>query len=204
MQDILYDELAVRTSVELNLVFSRPFNFSRQAFIIALRVYPARVSEYQHRLTPPRRPRDRPMSHKPQSNSSVPLRWHRSLQMAPRVIRLQCLRSMPRSALFHYCYPRRVHLDLQTTSIQEAIAEFNANVIAIADLHARSLNALSERDSAANHSRLAELAESTRTLSNAPSKRIKGLKVQPGGASMQDAEIRKNRVRPVHNDVTET
>lgn len=97
--------------------------------------------------------------------------------------------------------------DLQTTSIQESIVEFNANVTAVADLHARSLNALSDQDSAANHARLAELTESTRALSNALSKRIKALKVQPGGASMQDAEIRKNRVRLrrlVRNDVTKT
>lgn len=120
---------------------------------------------------------------------------------------LPCLDFMPKCALFHCCCPRRVNLDLQTTSIQESIVEFNANVTAVADLHARSLNALSDQDSAANHARLAELTESTRALSNALSKRIKALKVQPGGASMQDAEIRKNRVRLrrlVRNDVTKT
>ena len=108
------------------------------------------------------------------------------------------------------CHPRHarhVDLDRQTASIQESIADFDANVTAIADLHARSLNALSEQDSAANHSRLAELTESTRALSNSLSNRIKALKSQPGGASPQDAEIRKNRVRPRrpnHNDVIET
>lgn len=69
------------------------------------------------------------------------------------------------------------------------------------------MNALSEQDSAANHSRLAELTESTRALSNALSKRIQALNVHPAGASAQDAEIRKNRVRlrrPDHNDVTDT
>lgn len=114
---------------------------------------------------------------------------------------------MPRCVLFRCCYVHRVDLDLQTTSIEESIVEFSANVTAIADLHARSLNALSEQDSAANHSRLADLTESTRALSNALSKRIKALKSQPGGASMQDAEIRKNRVRlrhPNRNGVIET
>lgn len=83
---------------------------------------------------------------------------------------------------------------LQTASIQESIADFDANVTAIADLNARSLNALSEEDSAANHARLAELTESTRALSSALSNRLKALKVQPSGAGPQDAEIRKNRV----------
>ncbi|KAF8136695.1 t-SNARE [Boletus edulis] len=92
----------------------------------------------------------------------------------------------------------------ETTSIQESIAEFDTNVTAIADLNARSLNALSERDSAANHSRLAELTESTRALSNALSKRIKALKVQPGSASAQDVEIRKNRITLVHGKFVET
>lgn len=102
---------------------------------------------------------------------------------------------------------RRVDLDLQTASIQESIADFDSNVTAIADLHARSMNALSEQDSAANHARLAELTEATRALSNALSKRIQALKVQPAGAGAQDTEIRKNRVRlrcPDHNDVTAT
>ena len=102
---------------------------------------------------------------------------------------------MPRCAVFHCRRVRCVDPALQTTSIQESIAEFDASVTAIADLHARSLNALSEQDSAANHARLAELTESTRALSNALSKRIQALKVRPGGASTQDAEIRKNRVR---------
>lgn len=95
----------------------------------------------------------------------------------------------------HWCYVRLIDLDRQTTSIQESIAQFDANITAIADLHARSLNAFSEQDSLANHTRLAELTESTRALSNTLSKRIQALKIQPGGASAQDAEIRKNRVR---------
>ncbi|KAG8217810.1 hypothetical protein J3R82DRAFT_5974 [Butyriboletus roseoflavus] len=98
----------------------------------------------------------------------------------------------------------RVDPHLQTTSIEESIAEFSANVTAIADLHARSLNALSEQDSAANSSRLAELTESTRALSNALSNRIKALKVHSGGASVRDAEIRKNRITLVHGKFLET
>ncbi|KAF8557234.1 t-SNARE [Imleria badia] len=92
----------------------------------------------------------------------------------------------------------------ETATIQESIAEFDANITAVADLHARSLNALSEQDSAANHSRLAELTESSRALSNALSNRIKALKIQPGGASPQDAEIRKNRITLVHGKFVET
>lgn len=92
----------------------------------------------------------------------------------------------------------------ETTAIQESIAEFDASVTAIADLHARSMNALSEQDSAANHSRLAELTESIRALSNALSKRIQALKIQPGGAGAQDAQIRKNRITLVHGKFVET
>ncbi|KAN0076988.1 t-SNARE [Tylopilus felleus] len=92
----------------------------------------------------------------------------------------------------------------ETTSIQEFIAQFDANITAIADLHARSLNAFSEQDSLANHTRLAELTESTRALSNTLSKRIQALKIQPGGASAQDAEIRKNRITLLHGKFVET
>lgn len=180
--------------------------------LAALRVCPvSRRQHPRHATHIPRRPRDRPMPRRPQSKCSASLR---SLPMALRMarfylrprIRLPCLHFMPRCVLFHRCHVPRVDLDLQTTSIEESIVEFNANVTAVADLHARSLNALSDHDSAANHSRLAQLTESTRALSNALSKRIKALKVQPGGVSMQDAEIRKNRVRlrrPNHNGDTE-
>jgi len=92
----------------------------------------------------------------------------------------------------------------ETASIQEFIADFDANVTAIADLHARSLNALSEQDSAANHARLAELTESTRGLSNALSNRIKVLQVQPPGTGPQDAEIRRNRITLLHGKFVET
>ncbi|KAI9571237.1 t-SNARE [Boletus coccyginus] len=93
---------------------------------------------------------------------------------------------------------------VETASIQESIADFDANVTAIADLHARSMNALSEQDAAANHARLAELTEATRALSNALSKRIQALKVQPAGAGAQDTEIRKNRITLVHGKFVET
>ncbi|KAF9246216.1 t-SNARE [Melanogaster broomeanus] len=92
----------------------------------------------------------------------------------------------------------------EVTSIQEEIAQFDANVNAIADLHARSLNALSEQDSATNTSQLVELTESTRALSNGLSKRIKALQVSAPGSSRQDAEIRKNRITLVHGKFVET
>lgn len=166
--------------------------------LAALRV--CKRCDRRHATDTPPRPSDRQSPPSPRSNCSA----SRPPMTPPRT--RPCLHSMPRCALFR-CHARRVDLALQTTSIQESIAEFDANVTAIADLHARSLNALSEQDSAANHSRLAELTESTRAHSNALSKRIQALKVRPGGASTQDAEIRKNRVRlrrPNHNHVTET
>lgn len=144
------------------------------------------------------RPRDRPMPRQPPSKCSASVH---SLPTAPRMTRIHRLRihlpwlhSMLRCAFFHCCYVPSCRPHLQTTAIEQSIAEFNANVTAITDLHAHSMNALSDQDSAANHSRLAELTESTRALSNALSNRIKALKVNAGGASTRDAEIRKNRV----------
>ncbi|KAF9227551.1 t-SNARE, partial [Gyrodon lividus] len=92
----------------------------------------------------------------------------------------------------------------EVTSIQEAISQFDAHVTAIADLHARSLNVLSEQDSVTNTSRLTELTESTRALSNGLSQRIKALQAPIRNSSRQDAEIRKNRITLVHGKFVET
>ncbi|KIK98856.1 hypothetical protein PAXRUDRAFT_823410 [Paxillus rubicundulus Ve08.2h10] len=92
----------------------------------------------------------------------------------------------------------------EVTSIQEAISQFDSHVTAIADLHARSMNTLSEQDSAANTSRLAELTESTRALSTGLSRRIKALQAPIRSSTRQDAEIRKNRITLVHGKFVET
>jgi syntaxin 1B/2/3 len=100
-----------------------------------------------------------------------------------------------RSPLTGLIYIRSTNCsDVQVTSIQEAISQFDANVNAIANLHARSLDALSEQDSATNTSQLDKLTESTRALSNEISKRIKALQAPVPSIRRQDAEIRKNRV----------
>ncbi|KIO06481.1 hypothetical protein M404DRAFT_484466 [Pisolithus tinctorius Marx 270] len=91
----------------------------------------------------------------------------------------------------------------EVTSIQEAISQFNANIATISDLHARSLNALSEQESESNASRLAELTNATRTLSNEISRRIKALQTPVSGISRNDAEIRKNRITLVHGKFVE-
>ncbi|KAG6331662.1 hypothetical protein ID866_7429 [Astraeus odoratus] len=96
------------------------------------------------------------------------------------------------------------HARLQVTAIQDAISQFDFNVTTIADLHARSLNALSDHESAANASRLAELTDSTRALSNSLSARIKALQTPTGGLSRNDAEIRKNRITLVHGKFIST
>ncbi|KIJ68965.1 hypothetical protein HYDPIDRAFT_23836 [Hydnomerulius pinastri MD-312] len=92
----------------------------------------------------------------------------------------------------------------EVTSIQEGVTQFDQNVTAIADLHARSLNALSEQDSEANASRIEELTQSTRALSNGLAKRIKALQTPVRGSSKQDAQIRKNRITLVHGKFVET
>ncbi|KIM55868.1 hypothetical protein SCLCIDRAFT_133743 [Scleroderma citrinum Foug A] len=91
----------------------------------------------------------------------------------------------------------------EITAIQDSISQFNASITAISDLHARSLNALSDQESSANASRLDELTESTRTLSNGLSKRIKALQAPVRGLSRNDAEIRKNRITLVHGKFVE-
>ncbi|KAI5990582.1 t-SNARE [Pisolithus marmoratus] len=91
----------------------------------------------------------------------------------------------------------------EVTSIQQSISQFNANIANIADLHARSLNALSEEQSTANTSQLAELTDSTRALSNDLSRRIKALQTPISGITRNDAEIRKNRITLVHGKFVE-
>ncbi|KAH7889283.1 t-SNARE [Phlebopus sp. FC_14] len=92
----------------------------------------------------------------------------------------------------------------EISSIQESISQFDSYVNAITDLHARSLNALSEADAASNTAKLAELTESTRALSNGLAKRVEALQKPVKGISKQDAEIRKNRITLVHGKFVET
>ncbi|KAI6036114.1 t-SNARE [Pisolithus microcarpus] len=92
---------------------------------------------------------------------------------------------------------------LRRTSIQDSISQFNANISTISDLHARSLNALSEQETAANTSRLSELSDSTRALSNELSTRIKALQTPVSGLTRNDSEIRKNRITLVHGKFVE-
>ncbi|KAL4068035.1 t-SNARE [Scleroderma yunnanense] len=91
----------------------------------------------------------------------------------------------------------------EITAIQDLISQFDSNITAISDLHARSLNALSDQESEKNASRLAEVTESTRTLSNDLSRRIKALQTPVRGISRNDAEIRKNRITLVHGKFIE-
>lgn len=91
----------------------------------------------------------------------------------------------------------------EIASIQDSISQFNANISTISDLHARSLNALSEQETAANTSRLSELSDSTRALSNELSTRIKALQTPVSGLTRNDSEIRKNRITLVHGKFVE-
>ncbi|KAI6162464.1 t-SNARE [Pisolithus thermaeus] len=91
----------------------------------------------------------------------------------------------------------------EVASIQDSISQFNANINTISDLHARSLNALSEQETAANTSQLSELTDSTRALSNELSTRIKALQTPVRGLNRNDAEIRKNRITLVHGKFVE-
>jgi len=80
----------------------------------------------------------------------------------------------------------------ETTAIQEAIQQFDANVTRIADLQSRALNALDETATQANTAQLNSLSDETRQLSNGLANRIQSLE-RPTGAG-QDAQIRKNRI----------
>lgn len=91
----------------------------------------------------------------------------------------------------------------EIASIQDSISQFNANISTISDLHARSLNALSEQETAANTSRLSELSDSTRALSNELSARIKAVQTPVSGLTRNDSEIRKNRITLVHGKFVE-
>lgn len=91
-----------------------------------------------------------------------------------------------------WCYDATLVLTLllQVVSIQEDIGQFNENVRQIATLRLHSLNAL-DGEGQNDMSRVEELTNETRTLSQQLKDRIKMLEASP---TQMDAQVRKNRV----------